>query len=219
MPHIECTDITKRFDTQQALRGLTLRVEANTFTALSGPSGAGKTTLLRIIAGLERPDAGTVSIGDQVVAGPGTYVPPQKRQVGMVMQDLALWPHMSVHRHLAFVLGAHGLSRAQRHLRIDEILDLIQLTERAQARPSELSGGEQQRVAIARALVTQPKILLLDEPFSNLDDTLRTHMLEELARLKQRFPITTLCATHQPNGMQDLADTHLAMHRLDSAAP
>lgn len=206
MPSIQCINTAKRYGPIQALEPVSLRVESGEFLALLGPSGAGKTTLLRLIAGLDRPDTGVIWIGDQVVAGNGVFVPPQKRRIGMVFQDLALWPHMTVRKHLDFVLTGAGVARTQRRERIAEMLELIRLEDRASALPHQLSGGQQQRVAIARALVIKPKILLLDEPLANLDETLQHRMIDELARLKQWFEITTLYVTHNRREIAGLAD-------------
>ncbi|MCF6285616.1 MAG: ABC transporter ATP-binding protein [Candidatus Hydrogenedentes bacterium] len=217
MPSIQCIDTAKHYGPIQALAPVSLRVESGEFLALLGPSGAGKTTLLRVMPGLEKPDTGVVWIGDQVVAGKGVFVPPQKRRIGMVFQDLALWPHMTVRKHLDFVLKGTGVARAARRKRIGEMLELIRLEDRAAALPHELSGGQQQRVAIARALVVEPKILLLDEPLASLDETLQHRMIDELARLKQWFKITTLYVTHNQREIADLADRVFRIEDLAKA--
>ena len=217
MPSVQCVDITKRFGATPVLRGLSLRAETGELLAILGPSGSGKTTLLRLIAGLDRPDSGVIWIGDRVVSGPGAFVPPQQRRVGMVFQDLALWPHMSVRKHLEFVLKGRGMPRCERVERTRQMLELVRLDDRAEAYPHQLSGGQKQRVAIARALVAEPEILLLDEPLANLDPELRGRMVDEIARLKNWFKITTFHVTHDPRETQRLADRVVLMDELNPA--
>src|SRR5690606_17331068 len=166
---IEVAGASKRFGALDVLRDVGLRVGAGRVVALLGPSGCGKTTLLRTITGLERLDAGRVVIGDRLVAGPSVHVPPERRRVGMVFQDWALFPHLSVGQNVGY-----GLARAERSgRRVDEALAMVGLAGLGDRSPSTLSGGQQQRVALARALAPQPGVLLLDEPFSNLDSALR----------------------------------------------
>lgn len=217
MPSVQCVDVAKRFGATPVLRGVSLRAETGELVAILGPSGSGKTTLLRLIAGLDRPDSGVIWIGDRVVSGPGAFVPPQKRRVGMVFQDLALWPHMSVRRHLEFVLKGRGMPRRERVERARQMLDLIRLDDRADAYPHQLSGGQKQRVAIARALVAEPQILLLDEPLANLDLELRARMVDEIARLKKWFKITTFHVIHDPRETERLADRVVLMEELNAA--
>ncbi len=179
-----------------SVHGLSLRVEAGESVALLGPSGCGKTTLLRLIAGLERPLTGTIALGDQLVAGPpkrnSTWVAPEARRVGMVFQDWALFGHLSVGRNVGY-----GLERSQRtRCRIAEALDLVGLAGFEDRLPSTLSGGQQQRVALARALAPRPGILLADEPFSNLDASLREEVRSEVRRLLIELGITAVFVTH-----------------------
>lgn len=178
------------------MRELSLRVEPGESVALLGPSGCGKTTLLRLIAGLERPLAGTVQLGDRFVAGPpgrgGTWVAPESRRVGMVFQDWALFGHLTVGRNVGY-----GLERAKRTpRRIGEALELVGLAGFEDRLPSTLSGGQQQRVALARALAPHPGVLLLDEPFSNLDASLREEVRSEVRRLLIELGITAVFVTH-----------------------
>ena len=178
------------------MQNLTLQVEPGESVALLGPSGCGKTTLLRLIAGLERPLAGTIQLGDRFVSGPpgrgGTWVAPEARRVGMVFQDWALFPHLTVGRNVGY-----GLERSTRTPgRIAEALDLVGLSGFAERMPSTLSGGQQQRVALARALAPRPGVLLLDEPFSNLDSSLREDVRSEVRRLLIELGITAVFVTH-----------------------
>ena len=178
------------------MRDLSLQVEPGESVALLGPSGCGKTTLLRLIAGLERPHAGTIQLGDRFVSGPpgrsGTWMAPEARRVGMVFQDWALFPHLTVGRNVGY-----GLERSKRTPgRVAEALDLVGLSGFAERMPSTLSGGQQQRVALARALAPRPSVLLLDEPFSNLDSSLREDVRSEVRRLLIELGITAVFVTH-----------------------
>ena len=184
--------ISKRFETTDVLRGVDLDVPAGRLVALLGPSGCGKTTLLRTIAGLERPDAGRITLGDRTLVDGETFVAPERRRIGMVFQDWALFPHLTVGRNVGF-----GLDRAERRSgRIDQALALVELTGLADRMPSTLSGGQQQRVALARALANRPSALLLDEPFSNLDATLRGSIRAEVHRLLHDLSVTAVFVTH-----------------------
>jgi iron(III) transport system ATP-binding protein len=184
--------LVKAFGDQRVLDGVDLAVRPGGVLALLGPSGCGKTTLLRTIAGLEAPDAGAIRLGDRLVAGPAVLVPPEKRRVGLVFQDWALFPHMSVARNVGF-----GLSRAERRNgRVEEALRLVDLAGFGGRDPGELSGGQRQRVALARALATRPSLLLLDEPFSNLDAALRVQVRGEVQRLLADLDVTAIFVTH-----------------------
>jgi iron(III) transport system ATP-binding protein len=191
---LSVTDVAKRFGTTEVLRGVSLDVTSGQVCALLGPSGSGKTTLLRTIAGLERPDAGVVRVGDRVLSdvAAGVWIAPEHRRVGMVFQDWALFPQMTVAENVAF-----GLTRAERRgERVAEVLDMVGLDRFAGRHPGTLSGGQQQRVALARALAPHPEVLLLDEPFSNLDTTLRVKVRTEVHRLLTDTAITALFVTH-----------------------
>jgi iron(III) transport system ATP-binding protein len=182
----------KSFGAATVLRGVDLTVAPGTTLALLGPSGCGKTTLLRCIAGLERPDTGTVAVGGRELVAPGRFVPPEKRRVGMVFQDPALFPHMSVARNVAY-----GLPRApDREERIRAALALVDLDGFEDRSPGTLSGGQQQRVALARALATRPSVILLDEPFSSLDAPLRVALRLQVRRLLADIGATALFVTH-----------------------
>ena len=189
---IEVTDLHKQFGRQPVLRGVDLHVAEGAVVALLGPSGCGKTTLLRTIAGLERADSGRVTIGGRTVAGPGVDTPPEKRRVGMVFQDWALFPHLDVGGNVGY-----GLARKERTAeRIEAALELVGLGGMAKRQPGTLSGGQQQRVALARAIAPQPTVLLLDEPFSNLDTALRVQIRTEIHQLLVDLGITSVFVTH-----------------------
>jgi len=196
MSAIECQNLSKRYGTLPVLANLSFSVETGQALCLFGPSGCGKTTLLRLIAGLEQPDTGTIRLFDRIVADNDLFVPPADRNIGFVFQDFVLWPHMRVERHLDFVLHAKGIPRRQRRERTAQLLDLCRLEDKRRAYPAQLSGGQQQRLAIARALANHPSILLLDEPFSNLDADLRARMAAEFSRLKTESNVTLILATH-----------------------
>jgi iron(III) transport system ATP-binding protein len=198
MPHSAVTGalavegLVKAFGGAPVLDGVRLRVPSGKVVALLGPSGCGKTTLLRCIAGLERPDAGEVRLAGRLLCGPGELVPPERRRIGMVFQDGALFPHLSVAGNVAY-----GLRREQRRNgRVEEALALVDLAGFGARAPASLSGGQQQRVALARALVTHPTALLLDEPFSNLDTLLRVQIRAEVQRLLADLGVTAVFVTH-----------------------
>ncbi|MCS6936347.1 MAG: ABC transporter ATP-binding protein [Candidatus Bipolaricaulota bacterium] len=182
---------------------LSLAVKKGELVAILGPSGSGKTTLLRLIAGFERPDAGSIAIDGRIVADATRWVEPEDRGVGMVFQDYALFPHLTAGENVAFGVAS---SKAVVKARVAELLKLVGLDGLAQRYPHELSGGEQQRVALARSLAANPKVLLLDEPFSNLDADLRPKMRAELKLLLQRLHCTTIFVTHDQEEAFELAD-------------
>ncbi|WP_424533382.1 ABC transporter ATP-binding protein [Sphaerisporangium viridialbum] len=203
--------LTKSFGSVQALAGVDLDVPEHGITAVLGPSGCGKTTLLRLVAGFATPDGGTIAFGDSMVSGPGTAVPPQRRKVGYVPQEGALFPHLSVADNITF-----GLPRADRRSRrqLDELLDLVELdAATAKRQPHELSGGQQQRVALARALAPRPSIVLLDEPFSSLDASLRLSTGQAVAQALQSAKATAILVTHDQNEALSLADQVAVMRQ------
>jgi len=205
MPGVEIEGVCKRFGPRVILDGVTFTVEPGEGICLFGPSGCGKTTLLRVIAGLERPNAGRVALHGRRVAGEGVWTPPERRGVGFVFQDFALWPHMSVEQHLAFVLRRRIRSRRERSDRVDALLDLVQLAGVRAARPGRLSGGEQQRLAIARALAVDPPVLLLDEPFANLDTANGQRVKSSIMSAMQGRNVTVVLATHRREDAAGLA--------------
>ncbi len=203
--------LRKSFGAGPVLNGVDLRVPAGSIVALLGPSGCGKTTLLRTIAGLERPDAGRVQLGQRVLSEADTFVAPERRRVGMVFQDWALFPHLSVARNVGF-----GLPRAQRRGgRVHAALEMVELDRLAERMPATLSGGQQQRVALARALANRPTAILLDEPFSNLDASLRTSIRTEVQRLLKALALTAIFVTHDQEEAFVLGDEVAVM--LDGA--
>ena len=195
-------------DGPDAVDDVTLSVQAGSIVALLGPSGCGKTSLLRAIAGLERPHRGTITIGDRTVSAPGTWVKPEGRQIGMVFQDGALFPHLSVADNIAFGLGRarSTTSHEQRSQRVAELLALVDLDDLGDRLPDTLSGGQQQRVALARSLAPNPSVLLLDEPFSALDAGLRVHVRAEVARILREIGVTTIFVTHDQDEAFVLGD-------------
>lgn len=199
---------SSRSGTVEAVRDATLHVEAGTIMALLGPSGCGKTSLLRAIAGLERPTAGSITIGDRTVSGPSTWVRPEQRSVGMVFQDGALFPHLSVADNVAFGLrsASSKMSKRERAARVAEMLDLVDLADYGDRLPGTLSGGQQQRIALARSLAPQPSVLLLDEPFSALDAALRLQVRADVADIVRSVGVTTVFVTHDQDEAFVLGD-------------
>jgi iron(III) transport system ATP-binding protein len=197
---IHLQGVTKRFGAVVAVDDVTLSVERGEMLAVLGPSGCGKTTMLRLIAGFELPQAGDVLLDGRAVSG-SAWVPPERRQVGMVFQDYALFPHLSVAENVGY-----GLPRARRAARVAEVLDLVGLGGLGERRPHELSGGQQQRVALARALAPEPAIVLLDEPWSNIDPLLRGAMRDDIARILRTAGVTVVLVTHDQEEAFSIAD-------------
>ena len=202
MTAVEVERLTKRFDSVTAVDDIDLRVEPGELFFLLGPSGCGKTTLLRMIAGFVEPTAGRIRVDDQDV----TTLPPSRRLMAMVFQSYALWPHMTVRDNIAYGLKIKKVDKAQRTARVDEALAAVQLDAVADRRPNALSGGQQQRVALARALVVRPRVLLLDEPLSNLDARLRQEMRSEIRRICKEAGLTGLYVTHDQDEALSMAD-------------
>jgi ABC-type Fe3+/spermidine/putrescine transport system ATPase subunit len=207
-PVLELRDVTRRFGGVTAVNALSLTMNPGEVFTLLGPSGCGKSTTLRIVAGLEEPDGGEVFLDGHVMASAVQHftLPPEKRNLGMVFQSYAIWPHMTVFDNVAFPLQLRGLSKAAIRERVEAVLDLVGLGGLGTRGATDLSGGQQQRVALARAIVYEPKLLLLDEPLSNLDAKLREHMRVELRMLQRRLGIAVLFVTHDQSEAMVLSD-------------
>lgn len=211
MSILQTIDLAKKYSQAKdfAVHNFNLEIEKGEIVAITGESGCGKTTLLRLIAGLEVPNGGSISIYNQLVADTKTWVKPEKRKVGMVFQDYALFPHLTVQENIAF-----GLQKdIDKKQRIDELLVLVGLENYGKRYPYELSGGQQQRIALARALAPSPAVLLLDEPFSNLDEVLKEQVREELLQIIRQSNMTTLLVTHDTKDALTMADRIAVMKR------
>ncbi len=214
--HIELRSVTKRFDQTLAVDDMSLTIPHGSYCCLLGPSGCGKTTILRMIAGHEGPTAGDIRIGGESVVG----LPPVRRGTAMMFQNYALFPHLTVLDNVAFNLKVRGVGKAERHQRAREVLAQVQLDQFAERMPAQLSGGQQQRVALSRALITKPRVLLLDEPLSALDEFLRLQMRGELRRIQRELGITFVHVTHTQLEAIAVADLVVVMEhgRIEQAA-
>lgn len=212
MKEVTIQNVTKRFGEVTAVDDVSLKIEAHSFTTLLGPSGCGKTTLLRMLAGLEEPTAGTITVGDRTVFSDKREinVPPKDRGIGLVFQSYALWPHMTVFDNVAYGLRIQRLSRPQIRQEVEQILNTVEMGGYEDRFPSELSGGQQQRISLARMLAMKPEILLMDEPLSNLDAKLRFVMRTELKRIHRDTGITIVYVTHDQSEAMTLS-THVAV--------
>lgn len=209
MVDVHLRGIVKRFGKTIAVNGIELDVNDGEFIVLLGPSGCGKTTTLRIIAGLEKPDEGKVLFGGKDV----TYLPPKDRNVSMVFQSYAIWPHMKVYDNIAFPLKIKKVSRDEIDRRVKWAAELLQISELLDRYPHQLSGGQRQRVAVARAIVVEPDVLLMDEPLSNLDALLRVKMRSELKKLQRRIKVTTIYVTHDQVEAMTMGDRIAVMNK------
>ena len=212
MAGIQIERVTKRFGAVTAVRDLSLEIRDREFVTLLGPSGCGKTTLLRLIAGFMSPDEGAIRVGSRTLSTPAAVVPPERRGMGMVFQNYAVWPHKTVYQNVAFGLEVRKVARSEAQARVARVLELVNLAGLEGRYPSELSGGQQQRVALARSLVVEPDILLLDEPLSNLDAKLRERMRWELKELQRRTGITFVYVTHDQSEAMALSGRIAVMH-------
>ncbi len=215
MAGVRIVGLVKRFGSVVAVDHVDLEVRPGEFLTILGPSGCGKTTTLRCIAGLEEPDEGEIYIGDELVSAPakGVHVPPERRGVGMVFQNYALWPHMTVYDNIAYPLKLRRLSRDEIRRRVRRVLELVRLEGMENRYPHQLSGGQQQRVALARALVMEPRVLLLDEPLSNLDARLREEMRFEIREIQRKLGITVVYVTHDQAEAMAMSDRIAVMNR------
>ncbi|SFR05920.1 MULTISPECIES: ABC transporter ATP-binding protein [unclassified Enterobacter] len=203
---IRLQGISYAFGSHTVLDDIDLTIDAGSVVALLGPSGCGKSTLLRLLAGLTQPAKGEIHFGERLVAKPDWSLPPEARDIGMVFQDYALWPHMTVAQNVAFPLKMRNVPRAERDARVVKALARVGLEAFADRKPSGLSGGQQQRVALARAIVGEPRVLLFDEPLSNLDSELRESLCTEMARLLRQLGTTAVYVTHDRREAEILAD-------------
>lgn len=214
MANVTLIATRKEFDSTVAVDNLTLRISDGEFVSFLGPSGCGKTTTLRMIAGFIEPTSGRIELGGQVVTDTAArvFVPPEHRRLGMVFQSYAVWPHMNVFDNIAYPLKVARTGRAQTRAAVERVADLVKLDQLLGRYPNQLSGGQQQRVALARALVAEPRVLLLDEPLSNLDARLRDEMRVEIKELQRRTGITIVFVTHDQVEAMVLSDRIAVMN-------
>ena len=214
MSTVEFKKIKKSYGSVEVVKGFDLKVEDGEFVSFLGPSGCGKTTCLRIISGLEENSSGVLSIGQEVVSDPinKVFISPEKRNVGMVFQSYAVWPHMSVFDNVGYPLKIQKVSSDEIKKRVDSILDVVELTGLGERMPNQLSGGQQQRVALARGLVARPRVLLLDEPLSNLDAKLRDKMRVDIKLIQQKLNFTCVYVTHDQLEAFSMSDRILIMN-------
>lgn len=213
MNAIEVRGVSKAYGEHTVLSRLSLQIDPGERIVIRGPSGCGKTTVLRLLAGFLAPDRGTILIGGKEVAADGEIrVGPEHRKMGMVFQDLALWPHLTVYQNLEFALWAQGLGPDLRKERIEEMLARVRLCDVPKAYPTRLSGGQQQRVAIARALVARPLALLMDEPLANLDDDLKEELSAHLLDLHAQLGFTLVYVTHSKDEMKRIGTRTILLH-------
>ncbi|MCU1632802.1 MAG: transporter [Micrococcaceae bacterium] len=209
-PALTLEGVTKRYGSARGVESLELAIPAGELVTLIGPSGCGKSTTLRLVAGLERPDAGRITVAGDVVADRTRFVNPENRRVGLVFQDHALFPHLNVARNVEF--GLDRLPRSERRKRVGDLLDLVQLAHLAERYPHELSGGEQQRVALARALAPRPAVVLLDEPFSSLDESLRGQVRRDTVATLRETGTTGVLVTHDQTEALSVGTRVVVMH-------
>ena len=215
MATVNIQNVTKAFGDNVVLREFSATFRDGEFITLLGPSGCGKTTMLRIIAGFEKPTRGEVYIDGILVSGGKTFVPPEKRGIGMVFQSYAVWPHMNVFDNVAYPLTIRHVSKAEIKASVERVLGIVHLSQYAERFPNQLSGGQQQRVALARALVAEPKLLLLDEPLSNLDAKLRESMRFEIKEIQRKLGITVVYVTHDQTEAMAMSDRIFLINRGD----
>ncbi len=219
MASVELRSLTKHYGPIAVVDDVSLTIEHGRLVCLLGPSGCGKTTTLRLIAGFVEPSVGEIRVGDQLVSSPARTVPPERRNMSMIFQSYALWPHMTVAENVAYGLVLRKLDRDTIKRKLDAILTTTHLAQLADRYPGELSGGQQQRVALARALIVEPETLLLDEPLSNLDANLREEMRFEVRRLHDEYRYTTVYVTHDQSEAMTTADIIAVMNagRIEQA--
>ena len=214
MGEVKLLGVWKKFEDVTAVKDITLEVKDGEFMILLGPSGCGKTTTLRMISGLEEPTKGQIYIGEKLVADPekGIFVPPKDRDIAMVFQSYALYPHMTVYDNIAFPLKLRKISKQEIDIRVKEVAEMLGLTELLKRKPRELSGGQRQRVALGRAIIRRPHVFLMDEPLSNLDAKLRVRMRAELKKLQRQLGVTTIYVTHDQVEAMTMGDKIAVMN-------
>lgn len=215
MSSVKFTNIKKSYGDVEIIPNFNFEIKDKEFVSFLGPSGCGKTTCLRMVAGLEKSTGGQIHVDDELVSDfeNGIFVPPEKRHMGMVFQSYAVWPHMNVFDNVAYPLKIAKMGKDKIRSKVNEILDVVELTGLDQRMPNQLSGGQQQRVALARGLVAEPKVLLLDEPLSNLDAKLRGKMRRDIRAIQQRFGITVIYVTHDQLEATTMSDRILIMNK------
>lgn len=215
MSSVEFKNVSKEYNGIRILNNLSFKVNDGEFVSFLGPSGCGKTTSLRIIAGLEKNDSGEISIGEELIASPErkVLIPTRERNLGMVFQSYAIWPHMTIFDNVAFPLRMKKIDSQEIRNKVEEALEIVELKGFSERYPNTLSGGQQQRVALARGLVARPKVLLLDEPLSNLDAKLREKMRKDIREIQQRFKMTCIYVTHDQIEAFSMSDRIMIMER------
>ena len=199
------SNLSHSYADQEVLRDISFTINDGEIACLLGPSGSGKTTILRCVAGFERPVSGEIATNNEIITSPNVHLSPAQRQIGMIFQDYALLPHLSVEKNVAF--GLHQLSRKDKEKKVHEVLEVVGLEKFAKQYPHQLSGGQQQRVALARAIAPNPRLILMDEPFSNLDVSLRNRLGQEIKQILKHYDITALMVTHDQHEAFDFADS------------
>jgi len=207
---IECINLGKSYGTVQAVSDISLSLDEYEFLSILGPSGCGKSTLLRLIAGLEVPSKGQIFLHGQEISGRKIILPPERRKFGMIFQDFSLFPHLSVKDNVEY--GTSG-SKTEKQQRVNELLELVSLPHLATKMPHQISGGEQQRIAVARALATRPRLILMDEPFSNLDNQLRQQLRRDIREILKHEGVATVLVTHDQVEAITFSDRMLLMHK------
>ena len=213
MATVSIKNVTKAFGDNVVLKEFNAEFQDGEFITLLGPSGCGKTTMLRMIAGFEKPTNGELCIDGELVSGGKVFIPPEKRGVGMVFQSYAVWPHMNVFDNVAYPLSIRHTPKTEIKNAVERVLAIVHLSQYAQRFPNQLSGGQQQRVALARALVAEPKLLLLDEPLSNLDAKLRESMRFEIKEIQRKLGITVVYVTHDQTEAMTMSDRIFLINR------
>jgi iron(III) transport system ATP-binding protein len=215
MSGVEFKQVSKFYDQHQILKDISFKINDGEFVSFLGPSGCGKTTSLRMVAGLEKNTTGDILIGDEVISSPEKklFVPTRERKLGMVFQSYAIWPHMTIFENVAFPLRMSKVPESDIRKKVEEVLSLVELGGLSERMPNTLSGGQQQRVALARGLVARPRVLLLDEPLSNLDAKLREKMRKDIREIQQHFKMTGIYVTHDQVEAFSMSDRIMIMEK------